>query len=315
MKKKLLLTISVIFALLLVACGGETTTDATENQSATQGEVLSNSGTLYLMVNPEIAIDYDENGLVTDVRAENPEAEEILANYPDYVGKDSGLVLEELIALIGEAGYFVEEVEGESKSIVIELEAGSTLPREDFLERMASNAQNAVETYKSSSEETSATNTQVSYEENTIISLDEAKQIAFDHADVNGENAEFDDIDLESEDGILMYELEFEIGENEYDYYIHALNGDVLRAEQDIEASEGSTDQALGEMISLDEAKQIALDHAGVTAAEARFDDQERDSDDDVLYYEFEFDVGEAEYEYEIHAQTGEILDYEHDLD
>lgn len=235
MKKKTRILLSVIFALFLVGCGDNTTSDATENPSATQGETLSDSGTLYLKVNPEIAIDYDENGLVTDVRADNTEAEDILSNYPDYVGKDSGIVLEELIALIGEAGYLVEEVEGESKSIVLELEAGSPLPGEDFLERMASNAQEAVEEYKTSSEETRETDTKVSYEEHTILSLEEVKQIAFDHAGVSGENAAFDDQDLDTDDGVLMYELEFEIGEDEYDYEIHAQTGEILDFEQDLD--------------------------------------------------------------------------------
>lgn len=319
MKKKILVLLSVVFALFLVACGGNAASDATENQSVTQGEAIADSGTLYLKVNPEIAIDYDENGLVTDVRADNADAEDILNNYPDYVGKDSGIVLEELIALIGEAGYFVEEVEGEPKSIVIELEAGSALPKTDFLERMATNAQQAVEAYKTNSEETRETDTKVSYEDNTLISLDEAKRIAFEHAGVDGSNAHIDDQDLETDDGVLRYELEFDVGEDEYDYDIHGLTGEVLKAEQDIESGNSktpsNTEDADVERISLDEAKQIALEHAGVNGEKARFDNQELDEDDGVPHFELEFAVGEDEYEYDIHAETGEILDYEHDLD
>lgn len=68
-------------------------------------------------------------------------------------------------------------------------------------------------------------------------------------------------------------------------------------------------------MISLAEAKQIAFSHAGVNGANASFDDQDLDSDDGVSYYDLEFDVGEDEYEYQIHAYTGQILDYDIDLD
>jgi len=319
MKKKLLVILSVVFALVLVACGGNTQSDATDNQSVTQeqSEAIADSGTLYLKVNPEIAIDYDENGLVTDLRADNAEAEEILTDYPDYVGKDSGVVLEELIALIGEAGYFVEEVEGEPKNIVIELEEGAALPGDNFVERMATNAQQAVEDYKTSSEETTDDNTQVSYDNKTIMSLDEAKQIAFDHAGVDGEEARFDDQELKTDDGVTYYELEFDVGPDEYEYDVHAINGEILEFDQAIESGQATTnessDNANTESISLDEAKHIAFDHAGVHGDEARFDDEELDEDDEVLHYELEFDVGDVEYEYDIHAKTGEILEFEHD--
>lgn len=69
------------------------------------------------------------------------------------------------------------------------------------------------------------------------------------------------------------------------------------------------------ELISLDEAKQIAFNHAGVTGSNAAFDDQELDSDDGDPYYELEFEIGEDEYQYDIHARTGEILDYEIDIE
>jgi len=316
-KKKILVLLSIVFALVLVACGGNMQSDATDNQSATQGEVLADSGTLYLKVNPEIAIEYDENGLVTDIRGDNAEAEEILNNYPDYIGKDSGVVLEELIALIGEAGYFVEEVEGESKNIVIELEEGSALPGNNFVERMATNAQRAVEDYKAGSGETKDTNTKVSYDDHTLISLDEAKQLAFDHAGVNAEDARFDDQELETDDGVTYYELEFDVGPDEYEYDIHAINGQVLTSEQDIESgqsgSQASSEGTNREMISLDEAKQIAFDHAGVNGDDARFDDEELDEDDGVPSYELEFYIGNVEYEYDIHAETGEILESEQD--
>lgn len=69
------------------------------------------------------------------------------------------------------------------------------------------------------------------------------------------------------------------------------------------------------EFISLAEAKQIAFNHAGVSGDNAEFDDEDLDWDDGVPYYELEFEIGEDEYEYEIHARTGEILDYDIDIE
>ncbi len=72
---------------------------------------------------------------------------------------------------------------------------------------------------------------------------------------------------------------------------------------------------AAPQMISLAEAKKIAFNHAGVDGTQANFDEEEWDEDDGVPYYSLEFEIGQADYEYEIHAVTGEILDFDHDLD
>src|SRR5699024_8396293 len=65
--------------------------------------------------------------------------------------------------------------------------------------------------------------------------------------------------------------------------------------------------------ISLEEAKKIALDHAGVKVEDVHFEDQELDRDDGVELYELEFYIDGYEYEYDIHAKTGEILKHERD--
>lgn len=67
--------------------------------------------------------------------------------------------------------------------------------------------------------------------------------------------------------------------------------------------------------ITADQAKAIALDHAGQTADAAWFEKVELDYDDGVWEYEIEFKVGNLEYEYDIDAQTGAIRDYEWDHD
>lgn len=327
-RMKILSLLMLGFIWVLAACGNDQVADP-ENQAEIPSETLMNTGTFYLMVNPEIAIDYDEAGLVTNIRGANPDGEEIIEAYSDYIGKSSGQVVEELILLLGDLGYFVEEVEGESKSIVIELEAGSALPGDNFLEKMAASAQRAVEYYRThadenakpaesgeeitvSSEPTSSPAT-VSYADNTLISYDEAKRLAYEHAGVNAEQVIIDDLGLDSDDGVPIYELEFHVGPDEYDYEIHGLTGEVLDFEQDIESGGAGVDSS--EMISLDAAKQIAFDHAGVDGTQARFDDQEWEEDDGIPYYSLEFEIGEDEYEYEIHAVTGEILDYDIDLD
>lgn len=68
-------------------------------------------------------------------------------------------------------------------------------------------------------------------------------------------------------------------------------------------------------LITEDQAKEIALAHAGQTAEAVYFKKAKQDYDDGVLVYEIEFVAGNTEYDYEIDAQTGAIRDYEWDYD
>lgn len=61
--------------------------------------------------------------------------------------------------------------------------------------------------------------------------------------------------------------------------------------------------------IGLEKAKAIALGHAGVTAAQARFQKVKSERDGGVTKYRVEFEAAGFDYEYEIHAGTGVILE------
>ena len=61
-------------------------------------------------------------------------------------------------------------------------------------------------------------------------------------------------------------------------------------------------------LISPEDAQNIALEHAGVTAEEATGLHAVMDIDDGRQEYDVEFRVGHLEYEYEIDAATGKIL-------
>ena len=64
------------------------------------------------------------------------------------------------------------------------------------------------------------------------------------------------------------------------------------------------------QQISVDQAKTIALDHAGVPADQVIFSKAKLEHDDGCLIYDIEFYVdGSADYEYEIDAYSGAILE------
>ncbi len=98
-------------------------------------------GTLILRVNPEFAIHYDANGVVVGAEAQNADAKNMGVDLSSLEGQECRAAVSTLIARINEAGYFVEDVEGEGNTIDLEVENGSSLPANDFLKNIVSDSQ------------------------------------------------------------------------------------------------------------------------------------------------------------------------------
>jgi hypothetical protein len=67
---------------------------------------------------------------------------------------------------------------------------------------------------------------------------------------------------------------------------------------------------AEGHALSLNEAKQAALNYVGVRAAEATFTKANRDWDDGREVYEIEFYANGVEYDMDIDVNTGAVSDF-----
>lgn len=65
------------------------------------------------------------------------------------------------------------------------------------------------------------------------ISVDKAKQIALSHAGVSG--ASFKKVKLDTDDGVRVYEIEFKVGNVEYEYDIDASSGAIISSSSEIE--------------------------------------------------------------------------------
>ena len=98
-------------------------------------------GTLILRVNPEFAIHYDADGMVVGAEARNDDAKAMGVDLASLEGQECRTAVSTLIARINEAGYLVEEVEGEGNTIGLEVEGGSSLPANDFLKNIVSDSQ------------------------------------------------------------------------------------------------------------------------------------------------------------------------------
>ena len=71
----------------------------------------------------------------------------------------------------------------------------------------------------------------------------------------------------------------------------------------------GATAFAAGPL-SLNQAKQTALDYAGVKASEANFTKAHKDWDDGRQVYEIEFYANNTEYDMDVDVNTGRITDF-----
>ena len=157
MKKRFVLAAALALSLSLIAgCGAKESSKEAVKEAAAVIEVAGETGestaeeaagSLLLSVNPEIAVFYDRDGLVTDVEGRNRDGRDILEHYTGYEGKETRQVVRELVTAIGEAGYFVEDIDGEKRQITIEIETGSRIPHDDFLDEVVDDVQECVNSH------------------------------------------------------------------------------------------------------------------------------------------------------------------------
>lgn len=150
------------------------------------------------------------------------------------------------------------------------------------------------------------------------ISPEQAKQIVLQHAGVNPNEAGFIQIKQDFDDGITEYEIEFWKGNTEYDYTVNAANGQIISHKQEVKQNfVNSTAPAMQQMpnqqalISSQKATETALNHAKVSANEARRLNCYQEFDDGRSVYKVKFWKEYTEYEYEIDAVTGAIIEFD----
>lgn len=179
----------------------------------------------------------------------------------------------------------------------------------------------------------------------------DAESTALAHAGFTADQVTRLHTEVDYENGIKEFEVEFRSGDWEYDYTVSAETLEILRHQKEydppkqvppaetqpvvteppapktVEQTEKpaetvpaqtkptDTKPAETKKISAAEAKSIALSHAGLTEAQVKGLRAEYDRDDGRPEYDVEFRVGRTEYEYEIHAETGKILSWDKEID
>ena len=148
------------------------------------------------------------------------------------------------------------------------------------------------------------------------IGEEAAKKAAFDHAELNEADVWELKCSLEREDGVMVYDISFETEGYDYDYEINAASGEIVKHEKERDSTNVSPSAAdANGYIGYDRAKEIALEHAGLTADGVSRLEAELDSERAKVVYDVSFDANGYEYDYEIDASTGEILKSEKERD
>ena len=182
---------------------------------------------------------------------------------------------------------------------------------------------------------------QSSQEQTQMIPMEEAQEAALKAADIVAADADISATTLSEVAGVVCYKVEFTSGEYAYAYTINAETGAVMEMssqEQNAQTSGTQTEtadpaasapaQTSGSASAqaqtsaaapaqnatgtgtVDEAaaQKIALEHAGVKAADATITKSKLDYEDGRQVYDIEWYAGGAKYDYEIATDTGEII-------
>lgn len=130
-------------------------------------------------------------------------------------------------------------------------------------------------------------------------------------------------IEMDLEDGTMIYEVEFDTQQFEYECDVDAKTGTVLHVDKEnreyhqenTQQPDPDTQPDTQTLISREEALQAALTHAGVAADAIRDCECELDREDGKTVYEISFEADNVEYDYDIDAQTGAVISWEKDYD
>lgn len=143
----------------------------------------------------------------------------------------------------------------------------------------------------------------------TVISEEEALEAALDHADLMDEDISRLHTQKDREDGMTVYEIEFETDEREYEYEINAKDGSILKMKSEIPEYLLKKQDSSADRISEEEAREIVLEL--VPGAEEEDLRIKAERDDGRSMYEGKIVYEEIKYEFDIDAVSGEVLSWE----
>jgi uncharacterized membrane protein YkoI len=141
--------------------------------------------------------------------------------------------------------------------------------------------------------------------EKTILSTDEVKKIA-----VQEVAGVVEEIELENESGRLVYEVDIENDDVDYDLHIDAYSGEIYAIDRNDDDYVTPSNSGQNHKNIISQADAIAITEKAVNGKVVEI---EKDEDDGLIKYEVELKTDRGEAEVEIDASSGKVLDVEWD--
>ena len=271
------------------------------------------------------------------LKESNIEGAVILQEYEDK-DKDDRALVEEYHISYGKAKLISKIIDKKIKDVKGNLITGKQLAQ------MSINELKLLIESKQIKLDNVISNGKASYK--AYIGEENAKNIALNDAKLEIEKVSMTEIDMDYDDGLMVYEVDFVNNNVQYEYKVNAKTGVII--DKDVENKSAINDdlddqdseldyddddvndrqrviikkdsskqnsQSSSEKlntnnyISKSKAKNIAFSNAGVQLSSAHDVSVELDEDDGKMVYEIDFESGRKEYEYTIDAVTGTVLE------
>lgn len=155
------------------------------------------------------------------------------------------------------------------------------------------------------------------YVKSAYISKDVVKEIVLNDTKLKESDVIFKDIDLDLDDGLHKYDVEFYYNRVEYSYEIDAKTGKIITGNF-INSSDNNSENSNTTLnnntndnknyITKEEARDVAINDAKLSLDNVTLIKVDFDYDNGIAVYEVEFINNNLEYDYEINAITKEIV-------
>lgn len=141
------------------------------------------------------------------------------------------------------------------------------------------------------------------------IGQDAAVEIVCSYAGVSSGEVTRLEVEFDSENGVMVYEVEFRAGDVEYECDVNARTGEIVKYETENKGAAGRTSTG-GEYIGEDGAKTAALADAGLTLDDVKYCNAWLEYDDGrPEHYEVAFEAGGVQYKYEVDLYSAAVLE------
>ncbi len=136
------------------------------------------------------------------------------------------------------------------------------------------------------------------------LTLEDAKQLVFEKLGITED--QITGKKFEKKPG--KFELEFQVGDTEYEFTVIAATGEITEVSREVKpqtpAAPTKPEPAPKAELTLEQAKQLVFEKLGITEDQVTH----KDFDYEFGRYELEFRIGNIEYEFEVDAATGTII-------